>query len=492
MELSGQSEAVYQCVLCDSFLKEDGSNNLMCPICRASYPTIEGIRILVFNPNTLLLLHEWQVAARSEDLKHRRKWTEKLNDESASSEVLLRLREDYEGRFANQELVKRCFSPVKQYLDSNSPEVSLLGLLSSFHTGWSFELMTPYFYKDWYGTEEAGFVTNLFLNAINDYCEDGEGRKSVAVLGCGACGLLYEISQLFASAYGLDLSLLTLLLAQKTLKGEEFDLHLSLPNETFPKVQRRLRIAGAKEERSGIRLLAANMTDLPLAPSSISCIITQYMMNIATNHRLLAAEINRVLAPGGVWINFSTPGSLNAYDKATHLDLPWFLKEFGFDLLNESMHRCSLLDFSAISDWRLKEEYSEMFFIARKIHPYSHKGRTRFAEYFSGKDKSILNNYPRLTDRFSISISDRSDFSIQAAKQNKVLEIETWNGYSLLKGPVTDKTALFLERILRLLDGKHTTSKVVELLQRQYGSIANEKELVIFLKSLNDMGVVAL
>jgi SAM-dependent methyltransferase len=314
----------------------------------------------------------------------------------------------------------------------------------------------------------------------------------VAVLGCGACGLLYEVSQSFSSAYGVDLSLLTLLLAKETLKGEEFDLHLSLPNETFPKVQRRLKITGAKEKRSGIKLLAANMTDLPLAPSSISCIITQYMMNIVTNHRLLAAEINRVLAPGGVWINFSTPGSLNVYDKATHLDLPWFLKQFGFDLVHDAMHRCSLLDFSAISDWRLKEEYSEMFFVAKKIHPHSQTDRKRFAEYFSGKDKSILNNYPRLTDRFSISISDRNYFNIEGAKQSKVLEIEAWNGYSLLKGPVTEKTASFLERILRLLDGKHTISQIVELLQRQFGSIAGEKELVIFLRSLDDMGVVAL
>src|ERR1044071_4449623 len=125
MEFEDQSGAVYQCVLCDSLLKENGFQELICPVCRAPYPTIEGIRILVFNPNTLLLLHEWQVAARSEDLKDQSKWIEKLKGESVSGEVMLRLQEDYEGRFANQELVRRCFSPVKQYLDRNNPGVNM-------------------------------------------------------------------------------------------------------------------------------------------------------------------------------------------------------------------------------------------------------------------------------------------------------------------------------------------------------------------------------
>lgn len=485
-----EADSVYRCVLCEGALYDDSALNQKCLDCGAGYPEIAGIKILTLSPQSLLLSHAQQVADRSLELQKRNDWLTRIEAEPLSGESRFRLRKDYESKWSNQELVKDFFAPVSEYLARRQSQIGFLELLTSYHTGWSFKMMLPWLYKDWCGTEEARFVTELLTNAVLDHTRDE--RDSIAVLGCGACGMLYHLSEFFTNSYGLDLSLLTLLFAKRLLDGGEFSLNLSLPDETFPKIHRRIKIRGPRERRESVRLLAANITNMPIASSSLSCVVTQYMMNIVTNQGLLATEINRVLAPGGVWINFSTPGSLNAFDIPTHLDLPWYFKQYGFEALDSSLQRCKLLDFTKICNWSVTTEHGNLFFAARKTEPVIDEGRRRFSEYFGGKGNSVLSDRPRLTGRFSISISDKKLFALAGIRRSEVVEIEAWNGYSLLKSAAPAEAAALLNSLLPLLDGSRELRLIIKTLQKDFGDAVEEKVVVMFLSSLKDMGVVAM
>lgn len=480
-------KSIYLCALCNSILAEDGSCILKCDTCGSGYPIVAGLRILALNPEALLVAHASQMAGRAQELKTRRELLARFESERVSAEAQFRLRRDYEARQANQELIAEAFRPVVQHIEQQR-QLSFLERLASYQTGWSFTQMTPYLYKDWYGTQEARFVNKLFTNAIEDYC--GGHSKAVAVLGCGACGLLYEVSQFFSESYGVDLSLLTLLLAKRLLEGGEVTLHLSLPDDSFPRVQREVRLKGAESKREGISLLAANITHLPFASSSLSCVITQYLMNIVTDQRLLAEEVNRVLAPGGVWINFSTPGSMTYSDLPTHLDPSHFFNSHGFDVLEVSRQRCNLLDFSDVSDWTVTVEHSNMLFAVRKARDLETAREALFADYFSGRSEAILNATPKLTDRFSISISDRKLFSSSGTSDSHVLEVGAYDGNVLLRGSLPTEVTHFLSMFLQMLDGRTSVSQIIERLKTKFPHFAGERAVIVFLKSLQDMGIL--
>jgi SAM-dependent methyltransferase len=464
------------------------SSGLDCGRCGASYPEIAGIRIIVLNPLGLLQSHAAQVYQASRELDSRREWMSRIGPGARSKEVLWRLERDYDARCHTKELLGTLLEPISQYLSRQSNREGFLSLLTSYHTGWPFTQMQPYFYKDWHGTEEARFVARLFSDAIDDFC--GENKSSVVVLGSGAGGLLYHVSQYFTAAYGVDLSLLTMLLSSRLLAGQDVELSYTLPDESFPRVQRRVTVHGASRPNERISLLASNITNLPFVTSSVSCVITQYMMNLVSDQRRLASEINRVLVDGGLWINFSTPGSLTAFDLPTHLDLGSYAREAGFDLLESSMQRCKYLDFSEMSDWRTTKEHSNMFFSMRKIRSVPPEESDWFVNYFGGDTEALFSRSLAFTGRFTLSIKNSTMFGPAGSEMSSSIGIETWTGNTLLEGVVPGAVTKFLERVLRSLQGSNKVGHTVQTLTKEFGRMATEREIVTFLKSLFDMGVI--
>jgi SAM-dependent methyltransferase len=213
-------------------------------------------------------------------------------------------------------------------LEDQQAEANLLWFFSAYPIGWSLDQLVPYFYRDWAGTKEANRLGMLFTHAIEDYC--GDLRHSVAVLGAGACGLLHRISGFFTSSFGVDLSVPALLLARRLMEGEELYLHLNLPYGRFPRAQRQIRLAAPEKKAEGLTLIAADVNNLPFPSSSLSCVITQYIMDLVPDQARLASEVYRVLAPGGVWINYGIPVSLTDFDAPNNLDLHWFFDRTGF------------------------------------------------------------------------------------------------------------------------------------------------------------------
>jgi SAM-dependent methyltransferase len=186
--------------------------------------------------------------------------------------------------------------------------------------GWPILNLLPYFYRGWYGTEDLRFLIDLFIGSIRERRKNK--RDGIAVLGVCACGLIYEVAEFCDTVFGLDLSVEALLLAKRLLHGGEVALYFNFPESDSVICQEKITLRGPANKRSGIRLIAADVNRLPFSSQSLSCVITQYLLDIVPSRKALAREIHRVLSPEGVWINFALQLASAAADLSTALDLP--------------------------------------------------------------------------------------------------------------------------------------------------------------------------
>jgi len=349
--------------------------------------------------------------------------------------------------------------------------------------------MLGYFYRDWAKTAEARFLTDLFVSTIERFC--GEARDDVAVLGCGAGRLLHDLAAAFPLVFGIDLSVDSLLLVNALLAGEEVDLHFSFPRAEIPVDQKVARIKGPAQRRHGIELVAANANKLPFHSASLSCVITPYLLDVVHTPDAVISEIHRVLRPDGIWINFSNLGnsttSVESYDPLNSLDLPSYLQRSGFTLLDQIMHRFSLVDLSGLSEWAHTITETPVLFVASRQG--DHEGRDPLAEYFSGQGESIWETRPRLSAYAAMS-QDRV-FTAGGTEVRKKISVFHPANPDFHK-TVGDELAMVAEGLLRSLDGTRNLRGIFDLLRQQFGEAVGADGFLTFFGELRDSELIEL
>jgi SAM-dependent methyltransferase len=479
-----EESSLYHCVRCHGGLKQSVRGDLLCGVCEAFYPSIKGVQVLVSNPDQLLRKHAgWLPERRKEIEEQRAKVRAAFDEKLHAPESLAAMEESYDGLLANLELIERQLEPVRQYLDDRGEPTSFFGELAG--GGWPGLEMLEYFYRDWHGTKEAAALSRLFTDPIERFCHE---RESVAVLGCGAGGLVYAVAELFPSTFGVDLAIDTLLLSKKLLDGEHFTLHYNIPRMSFPISRKTVRIEGAARKREGINLLAANVQQLPFRSSSLSCVITQYMMDIVSSQKKIASEIHRVLAPGGVWLDFSLPLSINAADQFNSLELPLFLRRSGFELLEQSMHRFSFLDLAPLSEWAWTSSQTPVRFVAEKVFAPHVEPPDYFARYFAGTSDAIWDKVPRRV--VNISLVHERRFTDGGVREQHGLAVLHLNNTRPGNFAVTNETAVLIEWFLRAVDGTRTIREIFDLMRKDYGEILQAGEMLKFFSELEESSFI--
>jgi hypothetical protein len=442
----------------------------------------------VLNPTGLLIAQHEQVVD-DPNLAHRHdEFVLKLKQEGASPQSLAKLRNAFGVWLANQKVFRDHFAPAEEYLALHQGQEGPLALFTSYPTGWPFDRYVPYFYRDWCGTNEAESVAKIFSEAITRYARKRNAR--LAVLGCGACGLLYQLSDRFDHAFGLDISVPSLLLAKCLLEGGETTLGFNLPNEVFPVKQSLVRIGGV-ERREGITHVAANVKNMPFPPNSFSCVTTQYLLDLVNFQAALAGEIHRVLVPDGLWINFGLPASRSAFDVSTHLDLPRFLGRNGFTVCEVAMHGSSQLDLTPLSELSPKTTATHVFFTARKSGASPPSYGNVFTQYFCGNERPFLEKVLRLSDRFVFSIGRETRFPQASDETGYVLEVRSSStGWQTFKSPlrtsIPESGAQFLELVLSAMDGTRTVFDLMNLIEKRVGPAVSKREIAMFFRALHD------
>jgi SAM-dependent methyltransferase len=199
-------------------------------------------------------------------------------------------------------------------------------------------------FRDWvWGQEECDLVVSL-LSAL---VPEEPGR--VAVYGPGAGRVAADLHRRCGSrvTVALDVNPLPLLVADKIVSGETVKL-LEFPIDPVAEndVVLTRTMTRPYEIREGFALAFADPMRPPFAPGSLDVVLTTWFIDSArADLRQTAAAINRVLRPGGLWVNLG-PLRFHTLVSRAHtfeeaLDI---VRESSFELLVSDRQNVPYLD----------------------------------------------------------------------------------------------------------------------------------------------------
>jgi SAM-dependent methyltransferase/uncharacterized protein YbaR (Trm112 family) len=350
------------CARCGSPL-EPLEQELRCVACAQIYPVLMGIPVLLHRPRAALRGNQGaleQSAVDARETERRSQWALRDHPSEGLAQRIERWRR---GTAANLELMQRYAAPINTYLDAapDAEEHDLLDFASSRDVGWTPNALLPYFHQDW--CDDTGFdqVRALVSSALTRH---GVSAPKVAVLGAGACGLAHALATRSERVYAVDLCLPALLMAQALMRGET--LRVALEKAGWRPVD----VEGPRAPAPNLTLIQANVNALPFADGSLSAVVTQYILDLMGNPLWLAAEIRRVLAPAGIWINFSNPFPMPA--EAEEIGRPdlaeasELLVTSGWHVVDTQRHEFVLNDIRAIDPEAVPKRQEVHLFVARK------------------------------------------------------------------------------------------------------------------------------
>jgi ubiquinone/menaquinone biosynthesis C-methylase UbiE len=135
-------------------------------------------------------------------------------------------------------------------------------------------------------------------------------RPRLLVLGAGAGRLAYDLHQSGASelTVALDINPMLMLAAQRIVRGGAVDLYeFPIAPRTAADAAVLRRLAAPAAARPGLHLVLADAWHAPFAPQSFDAVVTPWLVDIVEPAPAeIAAAINRLLAPGGRWVNFGS------------------------------------------------------------------------------------------------------------------------------------------------------------------------------------------
>jgi ubiquinone/menaquinone biosynthesis C-methylase UbiE/uncharacterized protein YbaR (Trm112 family) len=160
-------------------------------------------------------------------------------------------------------------------------------------------------HRDWAWGEEENAASHAVVAAALE-----DARGSMLVLGAGAGRLAYDLHVAARTdlTVALDINPLLLAVARRAAMAEPVELYefpIAPLDAAHAAVLRRLCAPAAV--RDGLVFVAADAWRAPFAPQSFDAVITPWFVDIVdVEFPALAAHVNRLLRPGGRWVNFGS------------------------------------------------------------------------------------------------------------------------------------------------------------------------------------------
>jgi len=157
-------------------------------------------------------------------------------------------------------------------------------------------------HRDWcWGGQENAASLEMVRAAF-----DARTPGRTLVLGAGAGRLAYDVHELLGPGLTVaaDINPLLLLVAQRMFAGESLELHeFPLAPRDLESFAVRRTLAAPRAARPGLRVVFADARQPPFAPASFDSVVTPWLVDVIdADLEALAAVVNRLLRPGGVWI----------------------------------------------------------------------------------------------------------------------------------------------------------------------------------------------
>ncbi len=396
-----------------------------------------------------------------------------LQKQLEASEFSSRIKNTLKAVQTNLNVLQEPYLPIIEFLKKQPTNDNFLAW-SIVKTGTTFLDMLPYFYQDWSGTSDFEKVKNRVCRSI---LENATDRESVAVLGAGACGLLYSVADFFEISYGIDLSLPTLLAAKSFIGGKPLKFNLSDAD------WQKITLTPPKQSTKNIHYLATNVNNMPFKNGSLTLVITQYMLDIVSNPIGLAQEIRRVLKPEGLWINFSKPfrvaGDPSILGMRKLDELPALFNSLGFEVINLENERFNYLNLENVS--REVDTVNQLvhFFTLRKSKSFEQNKTTKqVSRFFDPSCSSVWNERPRIVADRNLIFSQQKSFD-GASSVNESLSISVM-GHTFSIPP---DFAFLLDTIFRAIDGERNLREIYLIQKNAIG--LDEKSFLLLIYILN-------
>jgi len=325
-------ESLLQCPRCRRAALRALEEHLECTGCASRFPRVAGIPWLFVDPARALgdwrnrltqYLEEFGAAERAAqaDLA--------ATSRPATRDRLGRLIDGYRSqqRRVREVLAPLGLAPTPQAQAAQQAFATRLPLSQDLHSYYA------NLHRDWvWGDEENRRSAELVADAL------GSGAARVLVLGAGAARLAYDVHQAGAMelTVALDLNPLLLIVARRVMAGEAVEL------VEFPLAPRALADVAVPRElrapapvRDGFEFVFADAWQSPFRPQSFDSVVTPWLVDIVElDFAAIARHVNRLLAPGGRWVNFGSlafPWRRPAL-RLSREELPAVLEEGGFRL----------------------------------------------------------------------------------------------------------------------------------------------------------------
>lgn len=433
----------YSCVRCRGNISAPANLRrcqwLECESCGKKFPVIQGLPVFYRAPLTLLEQFEETNLLRATSLKGQSKELRNLQQNKLiSNKAFAAGRRLVVAQEKNHALISKfTLSPSRSLRATLERDQSASRLETG---GWDPAIMLDYFYRDWCRTSEEQ-LAYLIIKKLLDQSEL-KTNSSLAVLGCGAGGLLYRLASRFDRSYGIDLSLPILALARRVSEGASFKFW-----KTFPQEGETIPIQIEARSKRNISWVAADALDLPFADESLDCVVSQHLFDIVPDRSRFAMEVHRVLRPGGIWIEFSHGGFQSSVDQYGRHDLRGFLKKENFRVAKIERKALPFLDFSRLRPTTNQQLRTTVIFSAAKIKSSSvNEIDQAFYAYFRRTSSRVLAAVPSLNKNLPKNVN-----------------------------PSTAK-------ILECVDGRRSVQKICQKLGRR--TPAGERAILCFLQEI--------
>lgn len=359
----------------DLIVQLDENQSISCPECKASYPIVAGIPILLPEPS--LYLAESALILKNHLLEKERH----LKDIESGIETNILRRNPLKLLKKGTKVNVEHLQEIMETLINATPKKSLLELAITYKESRSYGFNLKdwrYVRRDWCWLPTSENQLDIIHNTINDVIAqrpDSEHQQTL-VLGAGTGRIAVEMARTYNKVFAIDRSFSMVYFYQKVMK-EDFYFYEITPinSKTGRDVTRIVKATASpptnEQPNETLRQLAEKVDfcvgdamNLALPNESVNSVISAYFTDVLAL-KLYLDEVYRVLKPGGLFIHFGPfDYPFESITEKLGIDnvKSIFLK-YGFTILEDKHVFCHHMQTSVHQSLF---SYNNWFFVAQK------------------------------------------------------------------------------------------------------------------------------